>query len=172
MKAIKGLMIGLSVIVVLALLAFGALFLYNNMDSGGNFRTFYVQYGSEEIATEKRNFELPRSVVNIFECKALTKNDGYTVTIKPAPGIRFDITIDDKTLGYEALTDLTPAFKIQKDGNKFTLPIIKNFTIQNLISALYPESTVTASEPETDKDIFCLSVTSGDGQKTVNIYFH
>ena len=147
-------------------------------------KNFYVQYGDEKISYKTENIELPKDAYSLFYCKnvfGLTdkteKAKNFTVQIvfnennmKDCDMTEF--AVDGKALEFYRI-DFTDYFDIKLYDGYFTVYLPFALTLGELLSVVYPNSTVTGFTDIDlyEKDRLSIVVYSEEEQATVTINF-
>lgn len=158
--------------ILLLVLAGGVGFLAFFTDNfKSDFKTFYVQYGSENIIDSKKII-VPSNTELKFDCKYLFENasnsnqTGFTVTILPG-GEDFDFLVDGQTVSYAREKDLTSGFDLTIHDSGFVL--ICNRNVAKVLEKVYEGHTVDV--PDGVENRFRLIITSYNGKSAVTIDF-
>lgn len=173
MKAAK--IIAYIVLVLLFVAACGFIVYY----TGGftsDFKTFYVKIDGKDILTSADGYMLsadqPLRVEVKYTFGALNKNvSGYSVKVVPnaIEGKDFDFTVDGQTHSYQAETDLTAGFDIERGENFFT--ITPKGGINKILAAIYPNGEIEDSRNKAYENMYSLVITSYNGAASVEIHF-
>lgn len=136
-----------------------------------DFKTFYVQYGSENIIESKQmvlpcNKELKFDCRYLFESASNQNNMGFDVKILPG-GADFDFLVDGQTVSYAREKDLTSGFDLTIHDSGFVL--ICNRNVAKVLERVYEGYTVDV--PDGMENRFKLVVTSYNGKSAVTIDF-
>lgn len=165
-----------AVVLILAA-ACGALAFFTNGFTT-DFTSFYVVCGDEEIMSSAGGYYLSTESPLTVDVKYTFDfvNDsisGYTVQVVPntASDADFDFTLDGDVYSFYAETDLTDGFDVEYGESSFTIAPKGN--MQQILSAVYPSSTVTVEREDEDysAEIFTLVVTSYNGEASVCLNF-
>lgn len=140
----------------------------------GEFKTFYITVDDKDILTSASGYQA--SVDNPIEVQvkytfADEGTNGYSVKVVPNPlaGKDFDLTIDGEVYSYQAEPDLTAGFDIQYRENAFA--IAPKGGLNDVISAVYPNSEISDVSDCGYENMFLLVVDSYNGESTVTLAF-
>jgi len=146
---------------------------------GNGQRNFYVQYGNEIVASEKKNVEFEKGKVYVFTCGTLT---GQTVsfdvriTLNVKNIENFDFSVDDNRKNFKndfSEYDCSKLFNLSKTETCFYIYLPTDLTLQDIIQSKYPDKTIT-DVPNTNlqkENSFILTVTDGVEKAKTQIYF-
>lgn len=84
-------------------------------------------------------------------------------------GKDFDFTLDDQVYSFQAETDLTAGFDIQRDESSFT--VAPKGKVTEVLQAVYPNNTIGDCDGKSYEDMYALIVTSYNGEQSVTLYF-
>lgn len=172
-----GKVLSYAVIILILAAACGALAFFTNGFTT-DFTSFYVVCNEKEIMSSAGGYYVSAANPLTVDVKYTFDfvNDtisGYTVKVVPntASNADFDFTIDGDVYSFYAETDLTDGFDIEYGESSFTIAPKGN--MQQVLSAVYPASTVTVERDGKDysAEIFTLAVTSYNGEKSVYLNF-
>ena len=164
--------------IVLALLFVAAcgFIVYYTGGFTSDFKTFYVKIDGKDILTSADGYKLSADTPLRVEVKytfgALNKDiSGYSVKVVPnaIEGKDFDFTVDGQTVSYQAETDLTAGFDIERGKNSFT--IVPKGGINKILAAIYPNGEIEDSRNKIYENMYSLVVTSYNGAASVKIAF-
>lgn len=142
-------------------------------------RNFYVRYGNEILAKEKKGVELDKSTSYFFSCGTLT---GQTVDYEVQVLINvksvenFDFIVDGYKKNFRvdmADYDCSALFALTKYETCFFLTPPPEMTLQQFIQAKYPDKAIEGVPDVVlqDKDSFILTVVDGVEKTKTEIYF-
>ena len=115
------------------------------------FKTFYVDYGGEQILSADSNLALAKNETHRFDVKYTfdtPRSDvkGYSVEIIPNAERDFDFTVDGERYLYSKEDDMTAAFGLNKQDTYFELVIPEDFSLQFALQSCYPGKEVIVPE--------------------------
>lgn len=146
----------IGIILVLLLLA-GLVAIIYRFTNGFNedFKTFYVEYGGEQILTTESEMHLVSGNTHRFDVKYTfdTENaepKGYNVKIVPNAQRDFDFTVDGERYLYSKQGDMTAAFGLKKSDTYFELVIPEDFSLEYALQSCYPGKEVVVPEEAAD----------------------
>ena len=138
----------IGIILVLLLLA-GLVAIIYRFTNGFNedFKTFYVEYGGEQILTTESEMHLTSGNTHRFNVKYTfdaenTEPKGYNVKIVPNAQRDFDFTVDGERYLYSKQGDMTAAFGLKKSDTYFELVIPEDFSLEYALQSCYPDKEV------------------------------
>ena len=142
----------IGIILVLLLLA-GLVAIIYRFTNGFNedFKTFYVEYGGEQILTTESEMHLTSGNTHRFNVKYTfdaenTEPKGYNVKIVPNAQRDFDFTVDGERYLYSKQGDMTAAFGLKKSDTYFELVIPEDFSLEYALQSCYPGKEVVVPE--------------------------
>lgn len=143
-----------------------------------DFKTFYVKVEDKEIMSNSGGYEITRAKPMQVEVKytfsfATDENKGYNVKIVPNAADKskdFSFTVNGENRQFQAETDLTDGFEIEKSESTFKVtPKGENLT--GVLQAIYPGLDTARIEEKAYNDMFALVVSSYNEKSSVTIYF-
>ena len=143
-----------------------------------DFKTFYVKVEDKEIMSGSGGYEITRERPLHAEVKytfsfATDENKGYNVKIVPNAADKsrdFSFTVNGENRQFQAETDLTDGFQIEKSESTFKVtPKGENLT--DVLQAIYPGLDTARIEEKAYNDMFALVVSSYNEKSSVTIYF-
>ena len=150
----------IGVILVLLLLA-GLVAIIYKFTNGFNedFKTFYVEYGGEQILTTESEIHLVSGNTHRFEVKYTfdTENaepKGYNVKVVPNAQRDFDFTVDGERYLYSKQGDMTAAFGLKKSDTYFELSLPEDFSLEYALQSCYPGKEVIVPEEAADANAY------------------
>ena len=142
----------IGIILVLLLLA-GLVAIIYGFTNGFNedFKTFYVEYGGEQILTTEGEMHLTSGNTHRFNVKYTfdtenTEPKGYNVKVVPNAQRDFDFTVDGERYLYSKQGDMTAAFGLKKSDAYFELVIPEDFSLEYALQSCYPGKEVVVPE--------------------------
>ena len=143
-----------------------------------DFKTFYLKVEDKEIMSSSGGYEITRAKPMQAEVKytfsfATDENKGYNVKIVPNAADKsrdFSFTVNGESRQFQAETDLTDGFEIEKSESTFKVtPKGENLT--GVLQAIYPGLDTARIEEKAYNDMFALVVSSYNEKASVTIYF-
>ncbi len=143
-----------------------------------DFKTFYVKVEDKEIMSTSGGYEITSAKPMQVEVKytfsfATDENKGYNVKIVPNAADKskyFLFTVNGENRQFQAETDLTDGFEIEKSESSFKVtPKGENLT--GVLQAIYPGLDTAHIEEKAYNDMFALVVSSYNEKASVTIYF-
>ena len=143
-----------------------------------DFRTFYVKVEDKEIMSNSGGYEITQSKPMQVEVKytfsfATDENKGYKVKVVPNAADKskdFSFTVNGESRQFQAETDLTGGFEIEKSESSFKVtPKGENLT--GVLQTIYPGLDTAHIEEKAYHDMFALVVSSYNEKSSVTIYF-
>lgn len=143
-----------------------------------DFKTFYVKVEDKEIMSGSGGYEITRAKPMQVEVKytfsfATDENKGYNVKIVPNAADKskdFSFTVNGESRQFQAETDLTDGFEIEKSESTFKVtPKGENLT--GMLQTIYPGLDTARIEEKAYNDMFALVVSSYNEKASVTIYF-
>ena len=143
-----------------------------------DFKTFYLKVEDKEIMSSSGGYEITRAKPMQAEVKytfsfATDENKGYNVKIVPNAADKskdFSFTVNGENRQFQAETDLTDGFEIEKSESTFKVtPKGENLT--GVLQAIYPGLDTARIEEKAYNDMFALVVSSYNEKSSVTIYF-
>ena len=142
----------IGIILVLLLLA-GLVAIIYRFTNGFNedFKTFYVEYGGEQILTTESEMHLTSGNTYRFGVKYTfdtenTEPKGYNVKVVPNAQRDFDFTVDGERYLYSKQGDMTAAFGLKKSDTYFELVIPEDFSLECALQSCYPGKEVVVPD--------------------------
>lgn len=142
----------IGIILVLLLLA-GLVAIIYRFTNGFNedFKTFYVEYGGEQILTTESEMHLTSGNTRRFNVKYTfdtenTEPKGYNVKVVPNAQRDFDFTVDGERYLYSKQGDMTAAFGLKKSDTYFELVIPEDFSLECALQSCYPGKEVVVPD--------------------------
>ena len=139
------------------------------------FKTFYVDYGGEQILSADSNLALAKNETHRFDVKYTfdtPQSDvkGYSVEIMPNAERDFDFTVDGERYLYSKQDDMSAAFGLKKSDTYFELTIPQDFSLEYALQSCYPGKEVIVPEEaiSANEYPYMLVVSSYNG----NIVYH
>ena len=120
-----------------------------------DFKTFYVEYGGEQILTTESEMHLVSGNTHRFDVKYTfdTENaepKGYNVKVVPNAQRDFDFMVDGERYLYSKQGDMTAAFGLKKSDTYFELVIPEGFSLEYALQSCYPGKEVVVPEEVAD----------------------
>jgi len=151
------------------------------MDNGQS--NYYVEYGGRMISSEYSNLEMTKDAYTVFNVKNVfgdaiqgvpSKDYEITVTLCEKNVADLDFTLDGNVQSLYEVKDFTAAFKITKTDGAFTVYIPRNFTLEEILSACYPDNEISVTDDISlwETDCFVLNVRFTAEKRVVPIAFH
>ena len=143
-----------------------------------DFKTFYLKVEDKEIMSSSGGYEITRAKPMQVEVKytfsfATDENKGYNVKIVPNAADKskdFSFTVNGENRQFQAETDLTDGFEIEKSESSFKVtPKGENLT--GVLQTIYPGLDTAQIEEKAYNDMFALVVSSYNEKSSVTIYF-
>lgn len=143
-----------------------------------DFKTFYIRVDGKEIMSSANGYEITPERPLHAEVKytfsfATDENKGYNVKIVPNAADKsrdFSFTVNGENRQFQAETDLTDGFEIEKSESSFQVtPKGENLT--GVLQAIYPGLDTARIEEKAYNDMFALVVSSYNEKASVTIYF-
>lgn len=143
-----------------------------------DFKTFYIRVDGKEIMSSANGYEITPERPLHAEVKytfsfATDENKGYNVKIVPNAADKsqdFSFTVNGENRQFQAETDLTDGFGIEKSESSFKVtPKGENLT--DVLQAIYPGLDTARIEEKAYNDMFALVVSSYNEKSSVTIYF-
>ena len=143
-----------------------------------DFKTFYLKVEDKEIMSNSGGYEITSAQPMQAEVKytfsfATDENKGYNVKIVPNAADKskdFSFTVNGENRQFQAETDLTDGFEIEKSESSFKVtPKGENLT--GVLQAIYPGLDMAHIEEKAYNDMFALVVSSYNEKASVTIYF-
>ena len=143
-----------------------------------DFKTFYIRVDGKEIMSSANGYEITPERPLHAEVKytfsfATDENKGYNVKIVPNAADKskdFSFTVNGENRQFQAETDLTGGFEIEKSESSFRVtPKGENLT--GVLQAIYPGLDTAHIEEKAYNDMFALVVSSYNEKASVTIYF-
>ena len=137
----------LSLLFVVAIVAF--VFKFTN-GLNEDLKTFYIEHNGKQIVATDSQMTFDTESEHRFDCKYISNPDNNTFNLKVVPNVTeetdFSYTVDGKSHKWSEVEDLTSCFNLDKQANYFIISFPANFSMQDVLSSLYPESQVVISD--------------------------
>ena len=141
-----------------------------------DFKTFYVSVDGKDVLTTAGGFDTAVNEPLTVDVKytfgsAGGDASGYSVKVVPnaVENEDFDFTLNGDVYSYQAETDLTAGFKIERGETSFTIAPKGGLT--EILQAVYPSYEVGDCRDKGYKDMYALIVTSYNGKASVKLCF-
>ena len=141
-----------------------------------DFKTFYVTVDGKDVLTTSGGYlaspEKPLKVDVKYIFNSVGGDaSGYSVKVVPhvVESKDFDFTLDDQVYSFQAETDLTAGFDIQREESSFT--VAPKGKVTEVLQAVYPNNTIGDCDGKSYADMYALIVTSYNGEQSVTLYF-
>ncbi len=141
-----------------------------------DFKTFYVSVDGKDVLTTSGGFETavngPLTVNVKYAFGSAGKNaSGYSVQVVPnaIENKDFDFTLNGDVYSFQAETDLTAGFEIERGETSFTITPKGGLT--EILKAVYPNYEVGDCGNKGYADMYALIVTSYNGKANVKLCF-
>lgn len=148
-------------IILVLLVVTGLVAIIYKFTNGFNeeFKTFYVDYGGEQILSADSNLALAKNETHRFDVKYTfdtPQSDvkGYSVEIMPNAERDFDFTVDGERYLYSKQDDMSAAFGLKKSDTYFELVIPEDFSLEYALQSCYPGKEVVVPEEATDANTY------------------
>lgn len=173
MKAIK---IIVYIVLVLVFVAVCGVVVYFTSGLTSDFKTFYVSVDGENVLSTTEGYELttkkPMSVDVKYTFGAFNKNvSGYSVKVVPnvVEGKDFDFALNGQVYSYQAETNLTAGFDIERGENSFTIK--PKGGVNKILQAVYPDGEIDDCQNKAYENMYALVVTSYNAEANVKLCF-
>lgn len=137
----------LSLLFVVAIVAF--VFKFTN-GLNEDLKTFYIEHNGKQIVATDSQMTFDTESEHRFDCKYISNPDNNTFNLKVVPNVTeetdFNYTVDGKSYKWSEVQDLTACFNIDKQNNFFVISFPVDFSMESILSSLYPESNVVISD--------------------------
>lgn len=169
-----------SLVILLALLIGGAVFLYRYTNGfNEDLKTFYLEYQGEKILSDSKEMRFLYGKEQKFDVKyTFDLEQGerdYSVKIVPNEDVSFNYSVDGIPKKWRAANetaDLSAYFNLKKEETSFTFTVPDGLTVAGLLGKIYPEGTVTVDgDALKGKPLYRLVVSSYNGEITYSINF-
>lgn len=141
-----------------------------------DFKTFYVSVNGKDVLTTAGGFQATNTEPLKVDVKytfgsAGGDASGYSVKVVPnaVENEDFDFTLNGDVYSYQAETDLTAGFEIERGETSFTITPKGGLT--EILQAVYPNYEVGDCRDKGYKDMYALIVTSYNGKASVKLCF-
>lgn len=141
-----------------------------------DFKTFYVSVDGKDVLTTAGGFQATKTEPLKVDVKytfgsAGGDASGYSVKVVPnaVENEDFDFTLNGDVYSYQAETDLTAGFEIERGETSFTITPKGGLT--EILQAVYPSYEVGDCRDKSYKDMYALIVTSYNGKASVKLCF-
>ena len=163
-------------LIILALVGVCGFIFYFTGGFTTDFTGFYAVVDGEDVLSTgshfKTNYHDPMHVqVKYVFASPKDESRGYSVKVVPN-AIRdkdFDFRLNGDLYAFQAETDLTAGFVIDREDDSFTLTPKGDLTA--ILSAVYPGYTVEECNDKAYENMFTLIVTSYNGEAEVRVNF-
>lgn len=165
-------------IILVLLVVTGLVAIIYKFTNGFNeeFKTFYVDYGGEQILSADSNLALAKNETHRFDVKYTfdtPQSDvkGYSVEIMPNAERDFDFTVDGERYLYSKQDDMSAAFGLKKSDTYFELTIPQDFSLKYALQSCYPGKEVIVPEEAMSANAYpyMLVVSSYNGNMVYHI---
>lgn len=148
-------------IILVLLLLVGLVAIIYRFTNGFNedFKTFYVEYGGEQILTTESEMHIVSGNTHRFDVKYTFDTDnaepkGYNVKVVPNAQRDFDFTVDGERYLYSKQGDMTAAFGLTKNDTYFELVIPEEFSLEYALQSCYHGKEVVIPEGVTEANAY------------------
>lgn len=146
---------------------------------GNGQRNFYVKFGDEILASEKKNVEFDKNKVYVFYCGTFS---GHTVDYETQIFVNvqnienFDFSVDGNRKNFKSdMTeyDCSGVFNLVKGETCFYLCVPNDLTLFDIVKSKYPDNELAniPNIPLKTANSFVLTVTDGVEKTKTEIYF-
>lgn len=113
-------------------------------------KTFYIEHNGKQIVATDSQMTFDTESEHRFDCKYISNPDNNTFNLKVVPNVTeetdFSYTVDGKSYKWSEVEDLTSCFNLDKQSNYFIVSFPADFSMQGILSSLYPESEIVISD--------------------------
>lgn len=163
------------ILVVIMICAIGfVVYLVTSPNGVSSLSSIYVSINDKEILNHASGYTIDSksaTLIGVHYDFDFDESDNGNYTVKVVPnkidGKDFDVVQDGRPFSYQAIKDLTAGFEINKANDCFTIKARGG--IQQILSYVYPNSSIEDCSSFAYVDMFTLLVSSGN--KTVSIDF-
>lgn len=141
-----------------------------------DFKTFYVTVDGKDVMSSAGGFdatpEKPLKVDVKYAFNSLGGDiSGYSVKVVPhaVEGKDFDFTLDGQAYSFQAEINLTGGFDIEYGEESFT--VTPKGGVDDVLKGVYPNNEIGDCEGKGYADMYCLVITSYNGEATVTVHF-
>lgn len=139
-----------------------------------DFKTFYVTVDDEDILSSASGYKISDEKplnVKVKYTLPTEAEKGYSVKIVPnvVEGKDFDFTVDGETYSFQAESDLTAGFNIEKTEDSFMVKAKGD--LNKVLESVYPGSEVSDLSHSGYTNMFLLVVEAENGEGVVTIAF-
>lgn len=141
-----------------------------------DFKTFYVSVDGKDVLTSASGYKLTTTQPMTVEVKyafgsAGGDASGYSVKVVPnaIENEDFDFALNGDVYSFQAETDLTAGFEIERGETSFTLTPKGGVT--EVLQAVYPNYEVSDCRGKGYENMYALIVTSYNGKASVKLCF-
>ena len=117
----------------------------------------------EEISVTYKNKNLDNGGIVFFdsgEHVLNVKSSGYSAKITFNEYYSFDVTVDDNVILSNNLGELTQFFNVKFESDKIIFTFEEGFSVDNILTSLFPNSNVSTNYDFSKKPIFQLELFS------------
>ena len=150
----------LAIIVCIALVGFLAYLSNNNVG-----KKFYIECDGRMVEDLASDFEVSNNIPLVVSVHWPQNSEkGYTVKVIPnaLKGTAFDFYLNGEPYSYHHEKDLTEGFVIEMGEDEFSIK--SKGTINDILSAVYPEYELSDCRGYVYDNMFALIITASDGQ--------
>ncbi len=165
-KVLTGILVGL---LILGLIGAAVYFLLPDEVKNGKYTEFNVTHNGEAVALESNMTIYPEQVYEfkisyVNEGETLEKPYDFKVDIIPNATVdtEFQFTVDGEQIWFSDLETLKGAFTIEQVNDGFTLKAPKASSMQDILSVIYADKTLTVPENVAFGKYYTLVISSYD----------
>ena len=117
----------------------------------------------EEISISYKDKTLSNGSIVFFDLGEHVldvKSSGYSAKITFNEYYSFDVIVDDEVYSSNNLGELTQFFNVKFDTDKIVFTFEEGFSVDNILSSLFPSSTISTNFDFSKKPLFQLELSS------------
>lgn len=166
------------ILLVLVVVGIVGVIVYFTGGFTSDFKTFYVSVDGKDVLASAGGYKLSQKEPLTVEVKYTFGSaggdvSGYSVQVVPhaVEGKDFDFTLDEQIYSFQAETDLTAGFVIERSENYFTIKPKVEGGVSEILGVIYPNNQIGDCDGKGYEDMYSIIVTSYNGKSSVVLHF-
>ncbi len=173
----KAFMNALTAVAVL-LIFVGLLGIVSKYSNGFNedFKTFSLEHNNETISATESKLTFDVGSEQKIYCNYIIKpdDDSFSVSLSADTTKKntFNYTVDGNSYSFKDNSDLSDYFELNKTNSYFTIKIPKDFSMENLLSSLYPDAEEIVIQNDVDYSNYYFTLTVSNYNESIMYHIH
>lgn len=173
----KAFMNALTAVAVL-LIFVGLLGIVSKYSNGFNedFKTFSLEHNNETISATESKLTFDVGSEQKIYCNYIIKpdDDSFSVSLSADTTKKntFNYTVDGNSYSFKDNSDLSDYFELNKTNSYFTIKIPNDFSMENLLSSLYPNAEEIVLQDDVDYSKYYFTLIVSNYNESIKYYIH